>query len=80
MTGGSAHLLASIATQNTGGAQLGVLSSANPVVPVVPSVLGVSSPEPESSVPVVVDLAAQTTGTDSVENGESISRVRGQRP
>lgn len=48
------EILASIATQNTGGAQLGVLSSANPVVPLVPPVLGVSSPEPESSVPVVV--------------------------
>ena len=48
------ELLASIATQNTGGAQLGVLSPANPVVPLAPPVLGVSSPEPESS--VVVDL------------------------
>jgi hypothetical protein len=61
------EILASIATQNTGGAQLGVLSSANPVVPLVPPVLGVSSPEPESSVPVVVDLAAQTTAQDALE-------------
>ena len=61
------EILASIATQNTGGAQLGVLSPANPVVPLAPPVLGVSSPEPESSVPVHVDLAAQTTAQDALE-------------
>ena len=52
------ELLASIA-QNSGGAQIGVLSG-NPVVPLVsppPPVLGAPSPEPEGAVPVVVDLA-----------------------